>query len=349
MPLHRSKALPLFLGALGCLACSRAPSPLDLTPPATLTQGGFSDGGTCLPTVHAAAPARVDVIFAMDTSGSMSEEIAQVKAGLERVMQRGLTRAGLDHRLVAVAARGAGTFQVCVDPPTGGPNCQDNPPLFRAVNQTVASTNALSLLLSTYDSANAALRWQGNLRQDALKVFILVTDDNSSLAGNSFDTQLLAKQPAGMFGTVAARQYVFHSIIGVTAGNPAVRCPSAVNIGAQYQVLSNLTGGLMLPVCEPDYTAHFQALVDHTRNAVACSMTLPAAVAEPQTTWELRYTPAGSGTGTILPQVADAASCAGDAFYVDNGRAVLCPSACTAVQGLPTAPDFDLLAGCGGV
>src|SRR5262249_23106167 len=157
-------------------------------------------------------------------------------------------------------------------PPLGGFNCGANPPLFHPIPQVVASTNSLSLLLSTYDNANLTLNWQQYLRFDAVKVFIEVTDDNSSLSGASFDTQLLAKPPA--------RNYVSHSIIGVTAGNPATKCPSAVNIGAQYQVVSNLTGGLMLPVCAAGYSPIFNQIANGIVGALACEFTMPQASAD---------------------------------------------------------------------
>jgi hypothetical protein len=72
-------------------------------------------------------------------------------------------------------------LQVCVAPPLGGSDCSDNPPLYRAIDQIVASTDSLSLILSTYDGAISSLNWSTSLRYDALKVFIEVQTTSARL------------------------------------------------------------------------------------------------------------------------------------------------------------------------
>ena len=293
----------------------------------------------------------IDIIWAVDTSGSMSEEIAQIKANINTQFASILSASGLDYQVIMIAARGLGAFQVCASPPLGGPNCGDNPPLYHSINQTVASTNSLSLILSTYDSTSAALNWSKHLRQSAVKVFIEVTDDNSSLGGAAFDTQLLAKAPAGMFGTAAARNYVFHSIIGVTTGSPTTKCGSAVNTGAQYQVLSNLTGGKMLPVCAADYSPIFQEIANGIVGSLACEFVMPTAsggaAVDPDNV-AMQFTPQG-GTPVDVPRVSNAAACSGDGWYYDDNqnptKLLLCPTTCTTVQGAQGGK-VDILVGC---
>lgn len=304
----------------------------------------------CAAEAVAAQKLPVDIIWAVDTSGSMSQEIAQIKANINSQFADILAASGLDYQVIMVAAKGTGTFQVCAAPPLGGFNCGANQPLYRPVNQTVASTNSLSLLLSTYDSANLSLNWRQYLRMDAVKVFVEVTDDNSSLAGTSFDTQLLAKTPLGMFGNAMNRNYIFHSIIGVTAGNPAVKCPSAVNIGAQYQVLSNLTNGGMYPVCDADYSPIFNAIATGIAAGLACEFTMPTSsqgTVDPNNV-SMTFTPS-NGMGVTLPRVNDASQCAGDEWYYDNNmnptKLILCPNACTSVKADP-AGKINILLGC---
>ncbi|MFT3770296.1 MAG: hypothetical protein QM820_33125 [Minicystis sp.] len=184
-----------------------------------------------------------------------------------------------------------------------------------------------------------------------MKVFIEVTDDNSALAGTSFDTQLLAKLPAGMFGTATARNYVFHSIIGVTANNPATKCSTAVNTGSQYQVVSNLTGGKMLPVCASDYSPIFQEIANGIVGSLACEFAMPTAsgggAVDPNNV-AMQYTPMG-GAPVAVPRVNDASQCAGDGWYYDNNTAptklLLCPTTCTTVQSAQGGK-VDILVGC---
>ncbi|MFO0760743.1 MAG: hypothetical protein U0359_29965 [Byssovorax sp.] len=315
------------------------------------TDAGVGADSACAADVVGGKKRPIDIIWAVDTSGSMSEEIAQIKANINTQFSDILAASGLDYQVIMIAARGLGAFQVCVAPPLGGLNCGANPPLYHPVNQTVASTNALSLILSTYDSANLALNWSKLLRMNAVKVFIVVTDDNSSLSGNSFDAQLLAKPPAGMFGTAAARNYVFHSIIGVTAGDPAVKCPSAVNTGAQYQVVSNLTGGKMLPVCAADYSAIFNEIASGIVGDLACEVAMPVpsggGAIDPDNV-AMQFVPS-NGAPLDVPRVMTPADCNGDGWYYDDNamptKLLLCPATCATAKG-DQGGKINILVGC---
>lgn len=308
-------------------------------------------GGSCTPQVMAVKPRPLDVVVTMDTSGSMSEEILAFNRSFQQVFDRALLAGGVDRRVVVVASKGLGTFQLCVHPPLGGPNCNSNPPLYRAVNQTVASTNALSLLLSTYRNANAALDWSTELRPDSTKMFLVITDDNSSLAGTSFDTQLLAKLPEGMFGTAAARKYILHGIIGVTADNSAIKCPTAVNNGAQYQVLANLTGGLVLPVCDADYTSNMQQLANHVLKKSLCQLPWPAAEFPDagQEAWSLQRRPSMGGPAIPIARVKTSADCTAGGWFMESGDIRLCTATCDEIIAQPVSVNFELVTSCQGI
>lgn len=318
---------------------------------ADIGDGAVSADSACAADVVAGKKRPIDIIWVVDTSGSMSEEIAQIKANINAQFAAILSASGLDYQVIMIADRGFGTYQVCVASPLGGPNCGDNPPLFHTIDQTVGSTNSLGLILSTYDSSTATLRWNQFLRMNAVKVFIEVTDDNSSLSGTSFDTQLLAKAPAGMFGTAAARNYVFHSIIGVSQSSPTTKCSSAVNTGAQYQVVSNLTGGKMLPVCSTDFSPLFQEIANGIVGSLACEFVMPTAsggVAIDPANVAMQYTPQG-GAPVDIPHVQDPAQCSGDGWYYDDNaspqKLLLCPTTCTTVQN-DKGGKVDILVGC---
>lgn len=312
--------------------------------------GAVNADSACAAEVVSPQKLPVDIIWVVDTSGSMTAEIAQIKANINAQFADILAASGLDYQVLMIAAKGTAALQVCVAPPLGGPNCNANAPLYRPIPQTVGSTNSLSLILATYDSVNPSLNWQSSLRYDAAKVFIEVTDDNSSLSANSFDTQLLAKMPAGMFGTAADRNYVFYSIIGVTAGNPAVKCPSAVNTGAQYQTLSNLTGGAMFPVCDADYSPIFNQIAAGIVGGLACEFTMPTSngsAIDPENV-AMTFTPTG-GMPVDVPRVTDAASCNGPGWHYDDNvtptKLLLCPDSCATVKA-DDGGKIDILVGC---
>jgi len=309
----------------------------------------------CTQAVEPAKTPPVDVILVVDNSGSMTEEIAQVIANINQSLADLLSASGLDYRVIMISTKGTllQDQEVCVAPPLGGAACGDNPPLYRAIDQDVASTNSLSLILSTYDSANPSLNWSTSLRYDAVKFFIEVTDDNSALSATTFDTQLLAKQPAGMFGTAANRNYVFHSIVGVTPGNPSIKCSTAVNNGAQYQFLSTLTGGGLYSVCASDYAPLLSEIANGivAVGSAACSFAMPngagAGPVDPDKVG-MRFTPS-NGVAVDVQRVQDASQCSGNAWYFNDNsaptRLLLCADTCSTVNADPGGK-LEVVVGC---
>jgi hypothetical protein len=314
-----------------------------------------SDGSTsCAAEVAQTEKAKVDIVFVIDDSGSMTEEMNQVKTNVNTFASK-IGGSGLDYQVLFIVKRATSPTQtgnvICVPAPLGGANCADNPPLFHHINQDVQSTNSLSLILSTYDSTTAALNWKQYLRLDAYKVFIEVTDDQSAMTSAAFDTALLAKAPTGMFGTAAARKYIFHTIAGWqegTAALSATKCASAVNNGSRYQELSQLTGGLIDSVCKTDYSGVLTKLASGIVEKLGCELKVPSAATADPTTLVVQLTPNG-GTGRKLTQVTDASKCAtiADAWYYDDNAAptkiLLCPTTCTAAA---QDSKIEALVGC---
>ncbi len=284
----------------------------------------------------------------------MSKEINQVKANVNGNFASIIQGSGLDYRVIMFANANYSTRPVCVLPSLGASSCgQDNPPTFFQENVTIFSTDSLSKFKSNWNSIKT------HLRPAAFKAFIEVTDDQSSISANNFDTFLTTGNGAGYFGTKAARNYVFHSIVGVktplhhSAPVGSSKCSTAVNTGSRYQDLSKLTFGLRHPVCDSDYSVVFNNIANNIVSSVACELLTP-----PQqqpggiidwTKVQVEYTPGGTGTPQLFPQVPNAAACSGDGFYYDNPanptKAILCPTACTKVKNDSTAK-VDLLLGC---
>lgn len=301
---------------------------------------GAGGGSTCAATEVKGKKTPLDIVFAVDTSSSMSAEIAEVKANINGSFAAVLGQGDLDYRVVMLAAKGTGTFQICVAEPLGGPNCGSNLPIYRAVPQVVGSTNPLSLLLSTYDSLSPSLNWSGFLRPEATKAFVVVTDDNSAVAATTFDSELLAKAPLGMFGTAQKRKYVFYGIIGIDKNNASLKCPDAVNNGSVYQSLVALTGGAQFSECEADYSPVFKAIADNVVAKLSCEFTFPKndpngkALDPDKVAVKLVDSMQQS---TAFPRVNDASKCVGPGWHYDDNLAptkiLLCPAACTKVQG----------------
>jgi hypothetical protein len=226
--------------------------------------------------------------------------------------------------------------------------------------------------------------WKEWLRADAFKAFVEITDDRAACStpgtwsyndGNDpttaaataaqFDTDLLARDPL-QFGTVDKRNYIWYSIVGVI-GNPASPdqsypptdpivtsiCNTAVNAGQGHQAVSQLTGGLRFPVCEGSgFDAVFQEIAKGVIEGakVACEFPIPDPPSGKEldlATISIEYTPGGGGTPQNLEQVASAAQCKPNAFYLEADLIKLCPDACTLIQADDSAA-IQILALCKG-
>jgi hypothetical protein len=204
--------------------------------------------------------------------------------------------------------------------------------------------------LSLYDT-----KYQQLLRPSAYKVFIPITDDNSSLKSAMFDSELLAKQPTGMFGDSTKRKYIFDPICGWKEGTPVLsttKCPTAVNTGDQYQQLAQLTGGTVDSVCNTDFSGVFNNIAKGITTKLGCELAVPQGDggATDPTKVVVQYTPSGM-PAVPLTQVTDVSKCAmvTDGWYYDDPKnptkILLCPTECATVDAA-SGGKLDVLLGC---
>jgi len=314
-----------------------------------------SSGSTCAATNAETKKSPVDIIFVIDNSGSMNEEMNQIKTNVNNFAAK-IGSSGLDYRVIFIVAKASSPNQsgnvICVPAPLGGANCADNLPKFAHIPQSVGSTNGPNLILSTYDSTDAKLEWKKHLRPEAFKVFVMVTDDRSNMTAAEFDKQLLAKAPAGMFGTAAARKYVYHSIVswkeGTTPPSTTV-CSGAAGQSTEHQNLSLLTKGIIDSVCKTDYSNVLNNISKNVVDRLACDLTLQTSGEIDPTKVVVQTTPAG-GQPKVLTQVTGADKCASvpDAWHYDNNekptKVILCQSTCDAINN--TAQKVEAKVGC---
>ena len=300
----------------------------------------------------------VDIIFVIDTSGSMMDEIAATEKNINTNFAQIIGRSGLDYRVIMLAQFGPGgapDFDVCIKPPLGGNSCTTetapvNTSTFYQYDQHIDSNDSLRLILSTYNKTDPhGLAFFGLVAvaaPTAAKVFIEITDDNATgETAAEFDQALMALVPAN-FGDATHRDYIWHSIVGLKENTPITApwqpadplqytaCSTAMNAGVEYQNLSQLTGGLRFPVCQ---SASFDVVFNTVAQGVvagakiACNFDLPPAPAGQVVALDsvvVNYTPATSGLMETFSQVSDAAHCAVNSFYIiprtDSGAARGC-------------------------
>jgi hypothetical protein len=308
----------------------------------------------------------VDVIFVIDNSGSMTDEIVAVENNINQNFAKIIENSGIDYRVIMVTHHGLAPLDqsVCVGKPLSGHDCRPLPALvpvntarFFHYTIEVGSSNSFAKVLEAYNKKDPSGAGPGGfsdwLRMDALKVFIEITDDSSNMNADDFEKRLFALQPK-QFGDANNRNYIFHTIAGFKENNPATkpwapgdplqnakctRGGGAVSPGVEYQKLSQLTGGLRFPICEhQSFDAVFQAAAMGVISGavVACDFTVPTP--PPGQKIDLKtvvvdYTPMGMGAPIPFKQVAGAPQCGPDSFYIDAGKIFLCPDACQKVKG----------------
>jgi hypothetical protein len=275
----------------------------------------------------------VDIIWFIDTSGSMSQETAWVQQNLNDFASY-IGAQNLDYRVVMI-----GKSSLCVKPPLGGPGCTDGP-RYRHVKETVGSTNGLEKIISTY------AKWQDFLRPDTTKNFIAVTDDNSRKDAAWFNAELAKLTKPGF-----ADGYVFHSIVAY--GSIAKKgCTTGARIGEVYLDLTQQTKGVKFPVCDQDWKSIF----DQLAKSVAQTAKAPCSYLIPDPPKNKTFNPnlilvwrADPGQEMVIPKVADKASCGANGWYYDDPQnpktVVLCPQTCKAVEGGKIEIEFGCTSG----
>lgn len=320
----------------------------DVTEDVAIDSKLASDAACAKATVAASRPP-VDVIVLVDTSGSMQEESVNVQNNINK-MSDFLAASGVDYRVVMIASppnplfpAGFGPPSICVPPPLAAASCASKPPLFRQVAQTVGSTDALKVLLSTYDTKG---KWDDFIRPDAFKAFIVVTDDNATSptptpVDATFDAELL-KRGSGTFGTATARKYIFYPICGASDADPTKTCGSGmVNNGQTYVDLAKRTGGRTYELCSKDFGPAFSGVGKGLAAAVACEILVPkppAGETFDPTKVNVTYAPT---TGMPILVEQDASKpCSGGAngwqYNADKTKIYLCGDICTKMKADPT-------------
>jgi hypothetical protein len=311
----------------------------------SLDPDGFTSpddsGSTCASKSFAAAAsiAPIDIIWVVDSSGSMDNEAKRVQDNLN-VFSDAMGKIGLDYHVVMITS----SSFVKVPPPLG------TSPNYKFIDRSVNSNEPLQVLLDEYAT------YSSFLRPLAVTHFVAVTDDESEpLTAPDFYSKMSAKLGHG---------FKFHAIasekVAPTFTNPEGACQTsgfppegAAAPGIQYYKLADATGGLKFSICTADWSGLFTSLTKAVAVAakLPCTFTLPLpemGTIDPSKV-NVNYTKGSGGTVTLV-YVANKEACtaAGGWYYDDPAKpthAILCPSTCTTVSADKTGK-IDIALGC---
>jgi lariat debranching enzyme len=304
-----------------------------------------------------------DIIWAIDTSGSMSEEsdFVQNKLG---AFAGGIFSLGIDVHVALIAEPQAPPIcilgicipndGICIPAPLGSGQCpkDTNPPFFLHDTSTVASTDALNVLLKSYSN------WKQVLRPEATKTIIVVTDDDATSApyaksGFPDGAKGAAKKFIDDFTAldpVMLKGWKMNSIFSFT------NCPSAATPGETWAELVSQTNGVKGDLCTQDFQPIFN---DMAKAIVAgakpldCHWSIPPAPVGQElnaSKVNVKYT-SGTGQEQDIYYVDGQSKCDPQkgGWYFDDPvtptQVVVCPTSCNTIQGDKDGK-IDLLFGC---
>jgi hypothetical protein len=297
-----------------------------------------------------------DIIIAVDTSGSMSEEIAQVQQNLNKFAQI-ITASGVDVHVVLIA-----DASMCIPMPLGNGSCNgadENLPNYRHVVQTVNSTDGLQVILNTHPD------WKDVLRPNATKTIAIVSDDDSDLAATAFINQLVALDPT-------FTGFKFDAIVSFDMCSPfcVINCatctssccnkaqfcsPISAAEGKVYKQLVMQTGGVIGNLCIQNFDPVFQDMAKAvvTDAKISCEYAIPTPpdgqTIDP-TLINVVHT-SGSGTKNTIYNVPNGEMGCGTTggWYFDNAAAptkiIVCSNTCAALQST-SGGKVEVLFGC---
>jgi hypothetical protein len=302
----------------------------------------------------------VDIIFAIDNSPSLEDEIEEVRANMNAFSQQ-VIDAGIDAHIIVISClpgdcgnSGGGDntfFGICIDPPLGAADgCQEdgegvtddnNPPRYTHVSTRVPSVKGLRWIVEQYPNYQQALR-PGTTRH-----IVVVSDDTDEWTAAQFTTELLALDPA-FAGFFFHGVFSYRSKEAACAMDPPHACCEYAAPGGEgvpYKELVAQTGGESGDLCLQDFDPVFAAVATSViDNAVlSCEYEIPPPP-EDQTFEQgkvnVEYID-GDDNSIIIGHVGGPEDCddVSHGWYYDDPDdpqwIIFCPQTCDWIQGNP--------------
>jgi hypothetical protein len=289
--------------------------------------------------------APIDIIYVVDSSGSMSNEAERVQENMNE-FSRQLGLLELDYHVVMITT----SSYVSVPPPLG-----TDTERYMLIDRPVSSHEPLQALLDEYPT------YSSFLRRSAITHFVAVTDDESDVTAADFRARMEAN---------LMRNFTFHAIASeegpTSLTNPEGACQvssgfppeGAAAPGIQYYDLARLTGGLTFSICTP--AGEWASLFDSLTTAIAVPMALPCRYEVPLAPDGMELDPfrvnvvytSGSGAEQVLPYAGGTAGedpdCTGGGWYYESDAQdviLICPNTCSMIEA-DAEGRLDLAFGC---
>lgn len=294
-----------------------------------------------------------DIIWAVDTSGSMIDEAAAVQANINTFSQQ-IVASGIDVHVVMLASYPFLILPgVCVPAPLGSGQCPADtklPNFWHHPTAMIDSVDGAWKLITLFPD------YKFMLRPEALKYIVVVTDDDSRNTGGSGDPGPYDNQPDKFILDYSNLDPMLKNAAGgpnfkLSGIYSFTQCSNAAAVGLVWKDIVTKTGGVHGDICS-------------CTNPTACAQTFQSVFNELATKiiqgsqpltceWKIPAPPNGeqldpgkvnvdfidqvNGTSEPIYHVNDAASCdptLGGWYYDNNAAPTVvkaCPASCTKI------------------
>jgi len=316
----------------------------------------------------------VDIVFAVDTSGSMVDEAAQVQANINSFSQQ-IIASGIDVHVVMLAADPFFILPgICVPAPLGSGMCPADTKLPNYFHYSQPSPPGP---IESVDGARKLVElfpvYKPHLRPGVRKYIVIVTDDDSrNHPDSSGDAGKYDNNAAGFVADYTAvdpmmsdgmgnRTWKMSGIYAYSA------CSNSAQVSQVWQQIVTMTGGVSGDICNcslgnPACTPTFQGVFDELATKIiqgseplACQWQIPeppmGETLDPDYV-NVEFLDQGVGVPETIYHVDSAADCdplLGGWYYDDNNtpkNIILCPLSCNKVSAAPEGSKINLLFGC---
>ncbi|MFO0660058.1 MAG: hypothetical protein U0165_09550 [Polyangiaceae bacterium] len=343
--------------------------------------GSGGTGGACTSTSKTAEVKRlpVDIIWMVDNSGSMQTAIEAVQQGLNDFAAK-IATSDVDYKVIMLSKRGTGVtsgglYPICIPTPLASASCGNSTRFFHAdfPNDGIKSTQLLEQFIGTLGQtagftpadARGSEPWKDQLRADATKTLVFVTDDNSRFTAdqflhfaggqNPFNSTTLPPGILDASWNGLFDKWVAHGIYGWgSETDPSVTCTgggiTVAASGATYTDLIQMSDGARAKLCDGPtaWTSFFDtvatAVVDTA--PIDCTIDIPAPpdgqTLDPGKVNVNITSDTGTNGQKLVGKTTGAGACTMGGWYYDNEanptQITLCPSSCDELNTAMASP-----------
>ncbi len=192
--------------------------------------------------------ANIDMIWVVDNSSSMKEEVQIIRDNLSRFLLDLEDRAKLNFTLIT-HDKGSLGLQLSDWALDRG---------YKQIAQFINSYDSLTQLTQLLPKMMGT-----SLRPNSNKVLVFVTDDNSEVSARSF------------FNTIARFLKIDQLKVFGFVGLDKTISPCIDRVGSHYIDMARATGGKMFNICESDWTPYFESLIKEVEKLTKTEFKLP--------------------------------------------------------------------------